>query len=115
MHQCRFGTEAASGHLRPALGYDDPARSNVIGGTILDPIAGTCTPDSNLPQDCIEVLDDEKLRFSVGASILWTSPLGPVRFEYAIALSKEEGVWRDGVRVGGDRTQAFRSTGGTRF
>jgi outer membrane protein insertion porin family len=52
----------------------------------------------------------------VGASLLWSSPLGPIRFDYAVALSKEEGeVLADGTRIGGDRTQAFRFTGGTRF
>jgi outer membrane protein insertion porin family len=64
----------------------------------------------------IDVLDSSKLRSSVGASILWTSPLGPIRFDYAYALTKEEGVLdANGNRVGGDRTQAFRFTGGTRF
>jgi outer membrane protein insertion porin family len=64
----------------------------------------------------IDVLDSSKLRSSVGASILWTSPLGPIRFDYAYALSKEEGVLdANGNRIGGDRTQAFRFTGGTRF
>jgi outer membrane protein insertion porin family len=66
--------------------------------------------------DTIDVFDSSKLRSSVGASILWTSPLGPIRFDYAFALTKEEGqVQADGTRIGGDRTQAFRFTGGTRF
>ncbi|MCD6071420.1 MAG: outer membrane protein assembly factor BamA [Microvirga sp.] len=64
----------------------------------------------------IRVRDESTLRSSVGASILWTSPLGPIRFDYAFALSKDEGLeLADGTRVGGDRTQAFRFTGGTRF
>ena len=51
-----------------------------------------------------------------GASILWSSPLGPIRFDYAFALSKEEGILGpDGIKIGGDRTQAFRFSGGTRF
>ncbi|MFL4998748.1 MAG: BamA/TamA family outer membrane protein, partial [Microvirga sp.] len=55
-------------------------------------------------------------RSSVGASLLWNSPLGPIRFDYAVALSKEEGVVdANGNRVGADRTQAFRFSGGTRF
>jgi outer membrane protein insertion porin family len=95
------------------FGYEGPTVFTG-GGSILDPING-CSQDPNVPQNCIEVLDSEKLRSSVGASILWTSPLGPIRFDYAIALSKEEGVWRDGTRVGADRTQAFRFSGGTRF
>jgi len=59
----------------------------------------------------IRVLDSDKIRSSVGASLLWASPLGPIRFDYAIALSKEEGI----NGVGADRTQAFRFSGGTRF
>ncbi|MEE1656470.1 outer membrane protein assembly factor BamA [Microvirga sp. CF3062] len=66
--------------------------------------------------ESIDVFDSSKLRSSVGASILWTSPLGPIRFDYAFALTKEEGIaLADGTRIGGDRTQAFRFTGGTRF
>jgi outer membrane protein insertion porin family len=57
------------------------------------------------------------LRSSVGASVLWQSPLGPIRFDYAVALSKDEGVLdpKTGLRLGGDRTQNFRFSGGTRF
>ena len=53
------------------------------------------------------------IRSSVGASILWKSPLGPIRFDYAFALTKDEGVMTPaGHRVGGDQTQAFRFSGG---
>jgi outer membrane protein insertion porin family len=57
------------------------------------------------------------IRSSVGASILWNSPLGPIRFDYAFALTKEDGVIdpNSGVKIGGDRTQAFRFSGGSRF
>jgi outer membrane protein insertion porin family len=95
------------------FGYEGPTTFNG-SGSILDPVNG-CAQVNNEPQNCIEVLDSEKIRSSVGASILWTSPLGPIRFDYAFALSKEEGVWRDGTRVGADRTHAFRFSGGTRF
>jgi outer membrane protein insertion porin family len=97
-------------------GYDGPTRFDTTGGgSILDPIA-PCVQDPNVPQNCITVLDSKKIRSSVGASLLWNSPLGPIRFDYAFALSKEEGViGPDGVRIGGDRTQAFRFSGGTRF
>jgi outer membrane protein insertion porin family len=95
------------------FGYEGPTTFNG-SGSILDPVNG-CAQVNNEPQNCIEVLDSEKIRSSVGASILWASPLGPIRFDYAFALSKEEGVWRDGTRVGADRTQAFRFSGGTRF
>ncbi|MDJ1156776.1 outer membrane protein assembly factor BamA [Chelatococcus sp. SYSU_G07232] len=55
--------------------------------------------------ECINLKDDKTIRSSVGASLLWSSPLGPIRFDYAFALSKADG----------DRTQAFRFSGGTRF
>lgn len=49
--------------------------------------------------------DSSKIRSSVGASLLWTSPLGPIRFDFAHVLSKEKY----------DETQFFRFSGGTRF
>lgn len=98
------------------FGYEGPTTFNLNGGSILDPADAACSQDPNVPQNCIEVLDSKKIRSSVGASILWSSPLGPIRFDYAVALSKEEGrVLANGTRVGEDRTQAFRFTGGTRF
>jgi outer membrane protein insertion porin family len=65
--------------------------------------------------ECISVRDNNVIRSSVGASVLWSSPLGPLRFDYAVALSKDDGVVSNGTRIGGDRTQAFRFSGGTRF
>jgi outer membrane protein insertion porin family len=53
----------------------------------------------------LDVVDDDQIRSSVGLGLLWSSPLGPIRFDYAWALSKAPG----------DRTQAFRFQGGTRF
>ncbi len=58
------------------------------------------------------------IRSSVGASLLWASPLGPIRFDYAFALTKSDGIvtdWSNGRKVGGDVTQAFRFSGGTSF
>jgi outer membrane protein insertion porin family len=46
-----------------------------------------------------------RIRQSVGASLLWQSPLGPIRFDYAVATIK--GPF--------DITQRFRFTGGTSF
>lgn len=98
-------------------GYEGPTQFGVNGGTIFAPDGGvTCNTNPNAPQNCINVLDSHKIRSSVGASLLWASPLGPIRFDYAIALSKEEGeLQANGTRVGADRTQAFRFSGGTRF
>lgn len=71
--------------------------------------------------ECVNVRDKAVIRSSVGASILWNSPLGPIRFDYAYALSKDEGqkvFGQDGTfygRVGKDQLQAFRFSGGSRF
>ena len=54
---------------------------------------------------CVQVRDSDTIRSSVGASILWASPLGPIRFDYAYALTKDRF----------DVTQAFRFSGGTSF
>ena len=54
---------------------------------------------------CLNVSDSHKIRSSVGASILWASPLGPIRFDYAWAVSKDKN----------DQTQAFRFSGGSSF
>ncbi len=53
----------------------------------------------------VNAKDSKKIRSSVGASILWNSPLGPIRFDFAKVLSKEKY----------DETQVFRFSGGTRF
>jgi outer membrane protein insertion porin family len=100
------------------FGYEGPSTFDVNGNSIIDGFSPTtgCARSNDVAQECINVLDSKKLRSSVGASLLWSSPLGPIRFDYAVALSKEEGViGPDGNKVGGDRTQAFRFSGGTRF
>ena len=51
------------------------------------------------------VRDSDTIRSSVGASLLWASPVGPLRFDYAFALTKDKD----------DQTQAFRFSGGTQF
>lgn len=69
------------------------------------------------------VRDKNVIRSSVGVSLLWQSPLGPIRFDYAYALSKDDGQFGTAIingqavtaKYGGDRTQAFRFSGGTRF
>jgi outer membrane protein insertion porin family len=55
--------------------------------------------------NCIIVKDSHSIRSSVGASLIWASPMGPIRFDYAFVLSK--------ARY--DVTQAFRFSGGTTF
>jgi outer membrane protein insertion porin family len=45
------------------------------------------------------------IRASAGFGLLWDSPLGPIRFDFAFPFMKESY----------DRTQWFRFSGGTSF
>jgi outer membrane protein insertion porin family len=63
------------------------------------------TPPGFGQGSCITLDDEKKIRSSVGASILWSSPLGPIRFDYAFVTSK----------ASHDVTQAFRFSGGSSF
>jgi outer membrane protein insertion porin family len=45
------------------------------------------------------------VRASVGAGLIWQSPFGPLRFDYAVPIAKGPN----------DRTQVFRFGGGTSF
>jgi outer membrane protein insertion porin family len=51
------------------------------------------------------VADSTKIRSSVGIGLLWDSPLGPLRFDLAYALTREPY----------DHAQLFRFGGGTKF
>ena len=96
------------------FGYKGPRGFDVNG------VGGIQCGASNIQPECVTARDSAKIRSSVGVSLLWNSPLGPIRFDYAFALSKDEGVIRNypvfgPVRVGQDQLQAFRFSGGTRF
>jgi outer membrane protein insertion porin family len=62
------------------------------------------TPVGGAPQT-MNPLDSDAIRASVGVGLIWNSPFGPLRFDYAIPLMKQ----------GEDRVQQFRFGGGTRF
>jgi len=53
----------------------------------------------------MQYVDTAAVRASVGASIIWDSPFGPLRFDFAYPVLKQ---WYD-------RTQFFQFGGGTRF
>ena len=58
---------------------------------------------------------DMFVRSSVGAGLIWNSPFGPLRFDYAFPLTKWCGTDRTfGFQVC-DRVQQFRFGGGTKF
>ena len=63
---------------------------------------GTTSPTNNVSYI---ISDSTLIRSSVGASLLWNSPLGPLRFDYAYATSKGPD----------DVTQQFRFGASTRF
>jgi outer membrane protein insertion porin family len=46
--------------------------------------------DTDVPPDVALIDDSDNLRASVGASLLWNSPLGPLRADFAWALLKED-------------------------
>jgi outer membrane protein insertion porin family len=75
-----------------------------------------CTHDTI--QQVITPRDSNVIRSSVGVGLIWDSPFGPLRFDYAIALTKDNFTVTDqatGQTVTTDRTQAFRFSGGTKF
>ena len=95
--------------LRGALFSDAGTLFGYEGRTNFTPGGGACVASQVAPAytqgTCVTVRDSAAIRSSVGASILWASPLGPIRFDYAYALSKDKY----------DVTQAFRFSGGTSF
>ncbi|WOH78512.1 outer membrane protein assembly factor BamA [Bradyrhizobium sp. BEA-2-5] len=72
-------------------------------------VPGCVRPTNNPPSPgtCLGLsYDDSKVvRTSVGVGLIWQSPFGPLRFDYAVPLTK--GKY--------DRTQEFRFGGGTTF
>jgi outer membrane protein insertion porin family len=72
-------------------------------GSVWDYQGETCWAKT---AECLAIGGDDKLvRSSVGVGLIWQSPFGPLRFDYAVPLTK--GVY--------DRVQQFRFGGGTTF
>jgi outer membrane protein insertion porin family len=74
-----------------------PANSNCVRPTTVPLSPGTCT---GLVYD-----SGNTVRSSVGVGLIWASPFGPLRFDYAVPLTK--GPF--------DRVQQFKFGGGTSF
>jgi len=55
--------------------------------------------------ETMNIRDDNAVRASVGAGLIWDSPFGPLRFDYSIPVMKQDY----------DIVQEFRFGGGTRF
>ena len=71
-------------------------RADPVDG-ILRPTAGTCL---GLQYD-----NGNVVRTSVGVGLIWASPFGPLRFDYAVPITKGQF----------DRVQQFKFGGGTSF
>jgi len=81
--------------------FNLPANSACVPGNV----PGLTKATNYTQATCITLSDSSKIRSSVGASILWASPLGPIRFDYAFVLTKAQS----------DVGQAFRFSGGGSF
>jgi outer membrane protein insertion porin family len=88
-------TWAQTGELTTPFNSNCIKPTQATGGAAAT--AGTCTG---------LVFDDSKVvRTSVGVGLIWASPFGPLRFDYAIPLTKGQF----------DRVQQFKFGGGTSF
>ena len=73
--------------------------------------AAGCKPPTSYPNPspgtCLGLQYDSGnlVRTSVGVGLIWASPFGPLRFDYAIPLTKGQF----------DRVQQFKFGGGTTF
>jgi outer membrane protein insertion porin family len=81
------------------FGYKGPTSYAATGEVNGIPINGV------ICQCGMQYVDDKSVRASVGASLIWASPFGPLRFDFALPFLKQ----------GYDRTQWFRFGGGTAF
>jgi outer membrane protein insertion porin family len=72
-------------------------------------VNGTITTNTGVSYVCnncaLQYADTPAPRVSVGASLIWDSPFGPLRFDFAYPILKQAY----------DRTQWFQFGGGTRF
>jgi outer membrane protein insertion porin family len=68
-----------------------------VPGTINPVTSGTCTG--------LQFDNSNVVRTSVGVGLIWASPFGPLRFDYAVPLTKGQF----------DRVQQFKFGGGTSF
>ncbi|WP_245504749.1 outer membrane protein assembly factor BamA [Aquabacter spiritensis] len=92
--------------MKGALFFDAGSLWDYSGPTSFPAVPNvTCPAGSNNATGAVCVADDNGIRSSVGASLIWQSPFGPLRFDYAWVLSQQAY----------DQDQAFRFSGGTRF
>jgi outer membrane protein insertion porin family len=88
------------------IGYSGPTDfSSFLGFTNCPPpnSIGRAFPTTQL--SCAQVNDPNTIRASIGASLIWDSPMGPIRFDLAVPIHKGQF----------DQTQLFNFSGGTTF
>lgn len=94
-----------------AVGLVDDGAKRLNDPAFADLLLGNNSPLPNLNFDgeggidILPIQDDFSLRASAGVSVSWNSPFGPVRFDFAEVLMKEEY----------DQTEGFRFSAGTNF
>ena len=88
-----FGTTDSIQALSKAYGCNTPIPANTFKGQVTARPGGLC------------LQDDASIRASVGASLIWNSPVGPLRLDFAKALMKEAY----------DKEQFFRFGASTKF
>jgi outer membrane protein insertion porin family len=87
--------------------YKGPTSWAFTGETNIPGCTPPTQPPNSTPGTCLGLqYDDSKVvRSSVGVGLIWASPFGPLRFDYAVPLSKGKF----------DRVQEFKFGGGTSF
>ena len=91
-----------SGALWGYRGETQDPTTGEINGTIFPQVGNKAA----LTCQCgMQYTDSPAPRASAGASIIWDSPFGPLRFDFAYPFIKQNG----------DRTQFFSFGGGTKF
>jgi outer membrane protein insertion porin family len=122
------GGETVRGFATSGIGPRDPGTDDALGGKVFAAATAEVQfPFPLLPKDlgfkgavfadagtlfgtdgavaAGTPLDNASIRSSIGGSILWSSPLGPLRADFAYVLSSESY----------DKQQFFRFGGGTHF
>ena len=98
------GNMFASLRLEAEFPLGLPEEYGISGGVFAD--AGSVWGlDETIGADGVEVDDDFSIRSAVGVSVFWTTPFGPLRFNFAKAIQKEEY----------DRTRVFNVSVQTAF
>jgi outer membrane protein insertion porin family len=88
--------------------YFLPKEAGIKGAVFADAgsLWGYKGPTSwNVTGETLAPAESNAIRASVGVGVLWNSPFGPLRFDFAFPLMKQDY----------DRVQQFRFSGGTRF